>query len=149
LGLNALFDYGDVYGDNKPFPVIKNVFAGGIGTVRGYESNSLGPRDPDTGTYLGGSRRVVGNAQLYFPLPGTSRDRTIRAFLFTDAGQVFGTGAEDSSDSIDFGNLRYSAGFGISWLSPIGPLQIVFAKALNSKEGDNTQVFQFQVGASF
>ncbi|MCD8518015.1 MAG: outer membrane protein assembly factor BamA [Burkholderiaceae bacterium] len=149
LGFNALFDYGDVYGDDKPFPVIKDVYAGGIGTVRGYEGNSLGPRDSRTGTFLGGSRRVVGNVQLYFPLPGTSRDRTIRAFVFGDAGQVYGTGDGTSSDTIDFGQLRYSTGVGISWLSPVGPLQIIYAKALNSKPGDNLQSFQFQIGTAF
>lgn len=149
LAFNALFDYGDVYSSDNPFPVIKDVFAGGIGTVRGYEGNSLGPKDPRTGTYLGGSRRVVGNVQFFFPLPGSGRDKTLRLFVFGDAGQVYGTGAGNSSDTIDFGNLRYSTGFGMSWLSPMGPLQLVYAKALNAKEGDETQVFQFQVGSAF
>lgn len=150
LALNALFDYGDVYGSDNPFPVIKDVFAGGIGTVRGYEGNSLGPKDPKTGTYLGGSRRVVGNVQFFFPVPGSGRDKTLRLFVFGDAGQVYGQGAyNSSSDTIDFGDLRYSTGFGLSWLSPLGPLQLVYAKALNSKEGDQTQVFQFQVGTAF
>jgi outer membrane protein insertion porin family len=149
LGLNALFDYGDVYGTDNPFPVIKDVYAGGIGSVRGYEGNSLGPRDQGTGTFLGGSRRVVGNAQLYFPLPGTSRDRTIRMFVFADAGQVYGVGSGNSSDTINLGDLRYSTGVGLSWLSPVGPLQFVFARPLNAKEGDNKQVFQFQIGTAF
>lgn len=149
LGFNALFDYGDVYGTNNPFPVIKDVYAGGIGTVRGYEGNSLGPRDSRTGTFLGGSRRIVGNAQLYFPMPGTERDRTIRMFVFADAGQVYGVGSGNSSDEINFGDLRYSTGIGLSWLSPVGPLQFVFARPLNKKDGDNTQVFQFQIGTTF
>ncbi|UOD49366.1 outer membrane protein assembly factor BamA [Orrella daihaiensis] len=149
LAFNALFDYGDVYNSDNPFPVIKDVFAGGIGTVRGYQGNSLGPKDPRTGTYLGGSRRVVGNVQFFFPLPGSGRDKTLRLFVFGDAGQVYGTGAGNSSDTVDFGDLRYSTGFGMSWLSPMGPLQLVYAKALNAKEGDETQVFQFQVGSAF
>jgi outer membrane protein insertion porin family len=149
LAFNALFDYGDVYSSDNAFPVIKNVFAGGIGTVRGYEGNSLGPKDPRTGTFLGGSRRVVGNVQFFFPLPGIERDRTLRLFVFGDAGQVFGTGAGNSSDSINFNDLRYSTGFGLSWMSPVGPLQLVYAKALNPKEGDRTQVFQFQIGTTF
>lgn len=150
LAFNALFDYGDVYSSDNPFPVIKDVYAGGIGTVRGYQGNSLGPKDPVTGTYLGGSRRVVGNVQFFFPVPGSGRDKTLRLFVFGDAGQVYGTGAyNSSSDTINFGDLRYSAGFGLSWLSPMGPLQLVYAKALNSKEGDQTQVFQFQVGTAF
>lgn len=149
LAFNALFDYGDVYSSNNPFPVIKDVYAGGIGTVRGYQGNSLGPKDPQTGTYLGGSRRVVGNVQFFFPVPGSGRDKSLRLFVFGDAGQVYGTGAGNSSDTIDFGQLRYSTGFGLSWLSPLGPLQLVYAKALNAKDGDETQVFQFQVGTAF
>jgi len=149
LAFNALFDYGDVYSSDLPFPVIKNVYAGGIGTVRGYEGNSLGPRDPKTGTFLGGSRRVVGNVQFYFPVPGSGRDKSLRLFVFGDAGQVYGSGAGNLSDTIDFGDLRYSTGVGLAWVSPIGPLQLVYAKPLNSKDGDNTQVFQFQVGTTF
>ena len=150
LAFNALFDYGDTYNaGGKPFPVVKDVFAGGIGTVRGYEGNSLGPRDPRTGTYLGGSRRVVGNVQFFFPFPGSQRDKSLRMFVFSDAGQVYGTGAGNYSDTIDLGNLRYSAGIGLAWLSPVGPLQLVYAKALNAKEGDTTQVFQFQIGTGF
>lgn len=149
LGFNALFDYGGVYASDKPYPVIKDVFAGGIGTVRGYLGNSLGPKDPGTGTFLGGSKRVVGNAQFYFPFPGTQRDRTLRMFVFADAGQVYGADARGNDASIDFGDLRYSTGVGLSWLSPVGPLQLVYAKALNAKEGDRTQVFQFQVGTAF
>ncbi len=149
LAFNALFDYGDVYGTNNPFPVIKDVYAGGIGTVRGYVGNSLGPRDPVTDTFLGGSRRVVGNVQFFFPVPGSGRDKSLRLFVFGDAGQVYGTGAGNFSDTIDLGDLRYSTGFGLSWLSPMGPLQLVYAKALNSKPGDQTQVFQFQIGTAF
>lgn len=149
LAFNALFDYGDVYGTNNPFPIIKDVYAGGIGTVRGYVGNSLGPRDPVTDTFLGGSRRVVGNVQFFFPVPGSGRDKSLRLFVFGDAGQVYGTGAGNYSDTIDLGDLRYSTGFGLSWLSPMGPLQLVYAKALNSKPGDQTQVFQFQIGTAF
>ena len=87
LALNGSVDWGHTYGD-KTFPVIKNLYAGGLGSVRGYEGASLGPRDPRTGDYLGGSRRIVGNVQLYLPFPGASRDRTLRWFVFADAGQV-------------------------------------------------------------
>lgn len=149
LAFNGLFDYGDVYGTDKPFPIIKTVYAGGIGTVRGYLGNSLGPRDTRTGTFLGGSKRVVGNLQFYFPFPGTQRDQTLRMFVFADGGQVYGDTGSGSSSSIDLGDLRYSTGIGLSWLSPVGPLQLVYAKALNAQTGDDTQVFQFQVGTAF
>lgn len=149
LGFNALFDYGGVYGSDKPYPVIKDVYAGGIGTVRGYLGNSLGPKDSKTGTFLGGSKRVVGNAQFSFPLPGTKSDPTLRLFVFADAGQVYGADGRGNDTTIDFGDLRYSTGVGLSWLSPMGPLQLVYAKALNAQVSDRTQVFQFQIGTAF
>jgi len=153
LAFNGLADYGRSY-SNKPYPVIKNVYAGGIGTVRGYEGASLGPRDSRSDDYLGGSRRIVANAQLYLPFPGATRDRTLRWFLFTDAGQVSGgngmgctRGRNDSAE--DPCGWRYSAGVGLSWQSPLGPLQLSYGKALNSKAGDDTQAFQFQIGTGF
>ena len=148
LAFNALFDYGKSYSDLQ-YPIFKNVYAGGIGTVRGFSQNSLGPRDLITGTYLGGSKRVVGNVQFYLPMPGTQQARTVRWFTFVDGGQVFGTDGYGNDTAIDFSKIRYSAGVGLSWVSPLGPLQVSLAKALNAKEGDNLQVFQFQIGTGF
>ena len=148
LAFNALFDYGKSYSDLQ-YPIFKNVYAGGIGTVRGFSQNSLGPRDLITGTYLGGSKRVVGNVQFFLPMPGTQNDRTLRWFTFVDGGQVFGTDGYGNDTAIDFSKIRYSAGVGLSWVSPLGPLQVSLAKALNAKEGDNLQVFQFQIGTGF
>ncbi len=148
IAFNAMFDYGKSYSD-LPYPIIKNVYAGGIGTVRGYSQSSLGPIDPLTGTYLGGSKRVVGNIQLYLPFPGTQQDRSLRWYVFGDGGQVFGTDGFGNDTSINWSQLRYSAGIGLSWISPIGPLQLSLAKPLNAQPGDNTQVFQFQIGTGF
>ena len=148
LAFNALFDYGKSYSDLQ-YPIFKNIYAGGIGTVRGFSQNSLGPRDLITGTYLGGSKRVVGNVQFYLPMPGTQNDRTLRWFTFVDGGQVFGTDGYGNDTAIDLSKMRYSAGVGLSWVSPLGPLQLSLAKALNAKEGDNLQVFQFQIGTGF
>jgi len=143
LAFNGMFDYGRGYG-GRGFPVIKNVYAGGMGTVRGFESSSLGARDTRTGDYLGGAKRIVGTMQLYLPMPGASRDRTLRWFVFADAGQVYADGQK-----LDVGDLRYSAGLGLSWNSPMGPLQLSFARPLNKKKGDDTQAFQFQIGTAF
>lgn len=153
LAFNGLFDWGKSYGSNS-YPVIKNIYAGGIGSVRGYEGASLGPRDTLTGDYLGASRRIVGNVQLYLPFPGASRDRTLRWFLFTDAGKLSnGNGAACSTgvnNAVeDPCNWRYSAGIGLSWQSPMGPLQISYGRALNAKPGDDKQAFQFQIGTGF
>ncbi len=143
LAFNGMADWGESYG-SKDFPVIKNIYAGGMGTVRGYEGSSLGPRDSRTNDYIGGSKRLVGNVQFYLPFPGAQQDRTLRWFAFADAGQVYG-----DNESFDFGELRYSAGLGLSWNSPLGPLQISYARPLNDKPGDDTQSFQFQIGTGF
>lgn len=153
LAFNGAVDWGKGYG-GRSFPVIKNVYAGGIGSVRGYEGASLGPRDTGTDTYLGGSRRIVGNVQLYLPFPGATRDRTLRWFLFTDAGQVTTTGgmacAKGKGGKVeDPCGWKYSAGLGLSWQSPMGPLELSWGRALNAKEGDDKQAFQFQIGTGF
>ena len=153
LAFNVMADWGKTYG-GKSFPVIKNMYAGGIGTVRGYEGGSLGPRDVDTNDYLGGSRRIVGSAQLYMPFPGASRDRTLRWFLFADAGQVSTTGggtcyAGVNGHVADPCGWKYSAGIGFSWESPLGPLQLSYGRPINEKEGDEKQAFQFQIGTAF
>jgi len=154
LALNGMIDYGVSYG-SKNYPVIKNVYAGGIGTVRGFEGSSLGPRDPVNGDYIGGARRVVANAQLYLPFPGASKDRTLRWFVFADAGQVSAgsgmrcTRGEAGSEVEDPCGWRFSSGVGLSWQSPLGPLQLSYARPLNAKSGDDEQSFQFQIGTAF
>ncbi|HEX7388301.1 MAG TPA: outer membrane protein assembly factor BamA [Castellaniella sp.] len=155
FALNGQADWAKTYGESgKAFPVIKNMFAGGIGSVRGFQGASLGPQDTLTGTFLGGSRRYVANAQLYLPFPGASRDKTLRWFVFTDAGQVGNTDGSACAQGIDGAvadpcGWKYSAGLGLSWESPVGPLQISFGHALNAKEGDQKQIFQFQIGTGF
>ncbi len=142
LALNGEFDYGHGLG-GKPYPIFKNFYAGGIGSVRGYESSSLGSnRDPVTKDALGGSKRLFGNVELQLPFPGA--DRSLRWFTFFDAGNVFAEG-----EKISTAELRYSAGFGISWISPIGPLKLSYGVPLKVKEGDRKQQFQFQLGTGF
>ena len=157
LAFNASVDYGRSFNSNKPFPVIKNMYGGGIGSVRGYEGSSLGSRDPVSGDYLGGSSRILANVQLYLPFPGTNQDRTLRWFVFADAGKVNTTGSTTCyTGNATYGGIvedpcgwRYSAGVGLSWQSPLGPLEISWAKPLSSKPGDEKQQFQFQIGTSF
>jgi len=143
LALNGEVDYGRGLG-SKPYPVFKNYYAGGIGTVRGYEANSLGSLKDQYGDSMGGASRLYGSAELQFPFPGSGQDRTLRWFTFFDGGNVFADG-----ENIKFNDLRYSAGVGISWVSPIGPLKLSFGKPLNLKAGDKSQTFQFQLGTGF
>ncbi len=140
VAFNADFGYGNSYG-GKPYPVFKNFYAGGIGSVRGYETASLGPTDA-FGTPLGGTRKFATQVEGLMPLPGG--DRTLRIFTFFDAGQVWG---DDQSPS--FGSLRMSAGLGIAWISPLGPMKFSYAYPLNDEVGDKLQRFQFQIGSGF
>jgi outer membrane protein insertion porin family len=148
IALNGEIGYAKAFGSN-PYPIFKNFYAGGIGSVRGYEGSSLGPKDSN-GDAIGGTSRLIANVEWQFPFPGSaSNDRTLRWFTFFDAGNVYGEG-----DSIG-GDLKYSAGVGFSWVSPIGPLKLSYGKALNAKtdgptqDRDNTQSFQFQLGTGF
>ncbi|WP_116137316.1 outer membrane protein assembly factor BamA [Trinickia diaoshuihuensis] len=144
LGLNFQGGYGNGLG-GKPFPIFKNYFAGGIGSVRGYQPSSLGPRDSSTNDPIGGSKMVVGNIELTFPLPGTGYDRTLRVFTFFDGGNVWGT--EGSSSGAN--GLRYGYGLGLAWISPIGPLKISLGFPVQKHTGDQYQKFQFQIGTAF
>jgi outer membrane protein insertion porin family len=119
LRLNAEADVAHGMG-GKPLPFYKNLYAGGVSSVRGYNSFSLGPRD-DLGAILGGTKRVVGNAEMLFPMPGMGTDRSMRLGVFLDAGQVFG--ADQTVRAADF---RTSTGLAFLWSSPMGPLKLSF-----------------------
>ena len=160
FAFNGEIGYGDGYsGDAYPF--FKNYYVGGIGSVRGFETGSLGPRDVD-GSPLGGNRRINLSLEAYVPIPGA--DRTLRALSFVDAGQVWGQQVrrdpagnavivnnrpQYEDEKIDFGNLRYSVGIGVAWISPLGPLKLSYAYPLNRKPEDRVQRFQFQIGTGF
>ncbi len=143
LALNGEFDYGHGL-RGRPYPVFKNFFAGGIGSVRGYESSSLGALDPARGDPIGGAARLVGSAELQFPFPGSGADRSLRWFVFLDGGQVYQEGQKFTGRE-----LRFGSGIGLSWLSPVGPLKLSYGRALNAKPDDRTQNFQFQIGSGF
>lgn len=150
LGTNLQLGWGDTYG-GKMFPFFKNFYAGGIGSVRGFETSSLGPRDTNDDR-LGGDRQFIFSAELLTPLPGA--DRTLRGLFFLDAGNVWGYRRDPGQsnyyrEELSFDDLRYSVGFGVAWISPLGPLKFSLAFPLNKKDGDDTQRFQFQIGTGF
>ncbi|HEY8024500.1 MAG TPA: outer membrane protein assembly factor BamA [Burkholderiaceae bacterium] len=142
LALNGEFDYGRGL-NGKPFPVFKNFYAGGIGSVRGYLTSTLGPVDVN-GDPLGGASRVILNGELHFPFPGASKDAGLQWFTFFDGGNVFA-----DREKIEVKQLRYSAGLGISWISPVGPLKLSYAEPLNAQPTDQKERFQFQIGTGF
>lgn len=149
LMARADLGWGDGY-SGKPLPFFKAFFAGGVNSVRGYETASLGPRDP-FGNALGGRRKIVGNLELFYPI--LKGDKAVRASVFADVGQIAGTTASAGGaldiDQSPFESFRYSAGVGVAWNSPIGPLKFSYAIPLNAKDGDRQQRFQFQAGTAF
>ena len=141
LKFKTRLSYGDGVGDSQGLPFLKNFFAGGIRTVRGYTYNSLGPTDSN-GEQIGGNVLITGTAALQFPMPGVKETDQARLSLFGDAGQVY-------ADNAELGDLRYSAGLALAWMTPIGPLSFTYASALNSKSTDETEGFQFSIGSTF
>jgi outer membrane protein insertion porin family len=146
--LNGEIGYGDGY-DDEPMPFFRNFYAGGIGSVRGFKAGTIGPKDSDDDA-IGGDTRFVGNAELLFPFPGSGNDRSLRLSAFVDAGAVWGPyGVNGDYEDIDFSDLRYSAGLAVIWMSPMGPIRLSLATPLRDFEGDETEVFQFQMGNVF
>lgn len=128
-------------GDTLPF--YSSFFAGGVGSVRGYESSSLGRVD-SAGNNLGGNRRLVSNLELLLPMPGMKNDKSVRLSAFVDGGSVWGEGQKFALD-----DLRYSTGVALSWLAPVGPMKFSYAKPLNAKADDKLERFQFSLGQIF
>ncbi|MCK5262660.1 MAG: outer membrane protein assembly factor BamA [Gammaproteobacteria bacterium] len=144
--------YGNGYGDLDNLPFYERYFAGGLRTVRGYDSNSLGPRD-NYGDPTGGNMRVTAGADLIFPIPFVDKPpSSVRFSAFYDIGNVFldtRPTYNASESGFSFEELRTSAGLSFVWLAPIGPLRFSWSKALNDVEGDNLRVFQFSIGSFF
>ena len=149
LAFNTELGYGKGL-NGRPYPVFKNFFGGGLGSVRGFEGGTLGPTSPvlnsTTGSVIniGGNRSIALNTEFIMPFPGAGNDRSLRLFGFFDIGNIYG-----ENERMDFSSLRASAGIGVSWLSPIGPLRIAFANPVRKFDGDRIQRFQFQIGTSF
>lgn len=152
LLLNGEVGIGGGY-DGKDMPLFRNFYAGGIGSVRGFDSSTLGPKainSSGTAFSIGGDKRLVGNAELLFPFPGMGNDRSVRMSTFLDAGMVFGP-----SDNLgrygefSFSDMRYSVGAAVTWYSPFGPIKLSVAKSLNAAADDKEQSFQFQLGNVF
>ena len=144
LSLNTSLGYGDGYGDTSRLPPFKNYFAGGVRTVRGYDANSLGPRDIVTGDPIGGDRMIIGNVELILPNPLETEEGSgsTRVSAFFDFGNVY-------RNKVELSELRASTGLSILWLSPVGALTFSYAFPINDQEGDELQAFQFTLGSAF
>ncbi len=148
LALNADLGWGQGL-SGQPFPIFKNFYVGGLGSVRGFEQSTLGPSQATSSSnsalvYLGGPKKMVFNAEFMMPFPGAGNDKTLRLYGFTDVGRAFG-----ESEKLSLGELRASAGIGLSWISPMGPLRFSYATPIRQQTGDKIQKLQFQIGTSF
>jgi outer membrane protein insertion porin family len=152
--LNGQVGYANSYG-GKEFPFFKNFYLGGVNTVRGYRQGSIGPvclasdvscsSSASSATmFLGGNKQILANAELFMPVPFVKNNNQFRLSAFIDAGNVYG-----HEESVDLTTLRYSAGMGVLWVSPFGPLKLVYAKPFNNQSTDRTESFQFQMGQQF
>ena len=163
--------YGKLgYGNDLPF--YKNFYAGGFGSVRGYDNSTLGPKypgvyyaerdidDPDP-EEVGGNALVQFGTELALPLPFKGDwTRQVRPVIFAEGAQVFDTQCDVQNSTIDrqyckdnYGfdaeNFRYSVGVGFTWITMIGPLSLSYAYPLNDKQGDETKNIQFEIGRTF
>jgi outer membrane protein insertion porin family len=129
--------------NGQALPFYKNYYSGGLGSVRGFEQGTLGPRDI-TGPVIGGAKKVTVNTEFLLPFPGAGNDRSLRLYGFYDMGNVYG-----EYEKIDFAQLRSAYGVGLSWVSPMGPLRFAWARPIRSFPGDRIQQLQFQIGTSF
>jgi outer membrane protein insertion porin family len=140
LALNGEVGYGGSFGKTTDLPPFEKYYAGGANSVRGYQDNTLGPLSVLNGDPLGGKMRVVGNMELYLPVPFMKDVKSFRISAFVDAGNVFDKG------NFKAGDLRMSTGLSAIWISPIGPLSFSLAKPFRNQPGDKTQLFQFSIG---
>ncbi len=134
---------GDSFGDTSELPFFERFYSGGISSVRGFENNSLGPRDTNNDP-MGGSFGVNARAELQFPVPFAEDVKGLRMSAFVDAGNVY-----KDFDAFEADEIRYSAGLAATWISPLGPFTLSYAKPINAKDGDEEQELQFSIGASF
>jgi outer membrane protein insertion porin family len=146
LGLSGTVGYGGGYGNVGQFPFYKNFFAGGASSIRGFAAGSLGPRAAGqaSGDPLGGSRKLLANANLYFPVPGLENGDKARLSLFMDTGQVYG-----NAEPVSVSEFRTSVGFAFNWFTAVGPLVLSYGLPLNAEPSDRTREFQITLGTLF
>jgi outer membrane protein insertion porin family len=152
--INGQVGYANSYG-GKEFPFYKNFYVGGVNSLRGYRLSAVGPVCPagdvacgsqnqGRNMFLGGTKQLLGSAELFMPVPFLKNNNQFRLSAFIDAGNVY-----EESESIKLSSLRYSAGLAVMWISPFGPLKLIVAQPFNDKPTDRTEVFQFQMGQQF
>jgi len=153
LKLRGALGYAREYG-GEDYPFFKNFYMGGVRSVRGYRTSSIGPKyfNVNAGRWFttGGQKSVLASAELFFPVPGLKNNQSFRLSAFADAGGVFSDNESlTAAEQFEQGEMRYSVGLGVMWNSPFGPLQVSIAQPLNDDKTDRIQRFQFGMGSTF
>jgi outer membrane protein insertion porin family len=151
LGFDAIFRYKARYYaviDNGYIPLAEKFYMGGIGSVRGYQSYSLSPTVADASATdgirrVGGTQTFSNNVELSLPLIPKAKMRLV---AFADWGTI----SDDITNNLLSNNIsRAGYGAGLEWFSPVGPIQLMFARPISPKEGDKTSNFEFTMGQRF
>ncbi|MES2662091.1 MAG: outer membrane protein assembly factor BamA [Pseudomonadota bacterium] len=148
LRAHADLGYGEGFGDIETLPFYKNFFAGGFGSVRGFDERSLGPKDSNGNDAFGGNLLVETGVEWIVPTPFAQDQRAFRTTVFLDAGNVFNSEVTEEVP-LEFNELRTAVGVSFTWIAPIGPIAFSFASPINEQEGDETKSFQFSLGQTF
>lgn len=159
LRLKTDLGFGNAYGSNSTFPFYKHFYAGGFGSIRGYETNSLGPKATSGGFYvdpdpdpMGGNLLMEGTIEILFPLPFVEDQSQMKTVFFYDIGNVFNTDCPDFSticDTYSRDELRSSVGIAFTVITGLAPISMSFSVPLNKKPGDDDKSFQFELGKTF
>jgi outer membrane protein insertion porin family len=140
--LHGMLSAGKAFeNEDGKLPVYDNFYLGGMSSIRGFKSSTISPINPINDEKYGGDKMWFANVELHFPLV---TDAGLRGVVFTDFGNVY---AQD--DSWDFGTMKKSAGLGINWLSPVGPLRLVWGCNLDKQKGDEDAQWDFAMGGNF
>ncbi|HBO85019.1 MAG TPA: outer membrane protein assembly factor BamA, partial [Deltaproteobacteria bacterium] len=122
----------------KESPVYERFYLGGINSLRGFATRSVSPKDPVTNELIGGNSEALLNIEYVFPI---FPEQKFRGVIFFDTGNAW--------DDSFLNDLRYSAGIGIRWFSPLGPLRLEWGYNMDRKEGEKASQFEFSVGSAF
>jgi len=154
LGATLGYGFGEEGLDGNELPLFERYFPGGINSIRGFKSRTLGPREVRKDALgqvistapIGGSSEIILNNELIFPIAPSIG---LKGVVFIDAGNAYGRDDITGTDGFSLDATRYAAGVGVRWLSPVGPLRIELGKAFNTQPHDQTSVLLFSFGGPF